>query len=145
MKGEAEPAKDSGQPVVWAEIDLGALRWNFDVARHRAGGRRLMPVVKADGYGHGAARVAGTLARAGADALCVAILDEAIDLDGRHFQMDVLRFDFGERPQLVASFERASRQPMSRASSVPVSAWNAASFAASRAARCIAGRARPCA
>lgn len=38
----------------WAEIDLGAIRHNFDAIRTQAGpGVRLMAVVKANAYGHG--------------------------------------------------------------------------------------------
>ncbi|MGC3004075.1 alanine racemase, partial [Streptomyces sp. G35A] len=38
-----------------AEIDLAALRANVRALRERAPGAALMAVVKADGYGHGAA------------------------------------------------------------------------------------------
>ena len=46
-----------------AVIDLAALRHNLAVARQRAGSARLVAVVKADGYGHGAARLLPALAR----------------------------------------------------------------------------------
>ncbi len=46
----------------WAEIDLGALRHNLAVAREFARGREIMPVVKADAYGHGLAQVVEALA-----------------------------------------------------------------------------------
>jgi alanine racemase len=45
-----------------------------------SGGSAVMPVVKADAYGHGMVPVARILAEAGADALCVATLDEAVVL-----------------------------------------------------------------
>jgi alanine racemase len=45
-----------------------------------ADGGAVMPVVKADAYGHGMIPVARTLAAAGAAALCVATLDEGIAL-----------------------------------------------------------------
>jgi len=45
-----------------------------------ADGVAVMPVVKADAYGHGMIPVARTLASAGAAALCVATLDEAVAL-----------------------------------------------------------------
>ena len=41
---------------------------------------RVEPVVKADAYGHGLVPVAQALEAAGADALCLATLDEAIEL-----------------------------------------------------------------
>lgn len=51
-------------PRSWAEIDLSALRHNAQVARELAGpGGRVMAVVKADAYGHGAETVAWELLR----------------------------------------------------------------------------------
>ena len=61
----------------WAEVDLGALVRNYRWLVQRAAGRKLIPVVKADGYGHGAAPVARALRAAGAELLAVAALDEA--------------------------------------------------------------------
>ncbi len=50
----------------WAEIDLGAIRHNARVALAHAGpGARVLAVVKADGYGHGAGPVARALAADG--------------------------------------------------------------------------------
>jgi alanine racemase len=66
-----------------AEVNLAALRHNLRVvARHAkdAGGAHVWPVLKADGYGHGAPAVARTLERAGAEGFCVALLEEAIEL-----------------------------------------------------------------
>lgn len=62
-----------------ARIDADALRHNYRRACDLAGGARVMAVVKADGYGHGLARVAGALA---GDAPCfaVACLEEALVL-----------------------------------------------------------------
>ena len=68
--------------TAWVEIDTAALASNLAVLRRTAGpGVALLPVVKADAYGHGMVPVARTLAAAGADGLCVATLDEAIVLD----------------------------------------------------------------
>jgi len=48
---------------VWAEIDLGALRRNMAKIVQRTGpGTRVLAVVKADAYGHGAVPVARALA-----------------------------------------------------------------------------------
>jgi alanine racemase len=66
-----------------AEVNLAALRHNLRVvARHAkdAGGASVWPVLKADGYGHGAPAVARTLERAGAEGFCVALLEEAVEL-----------------------------------------------------------------
>ncbi|MDB4944170.1 MAG: Alanine racemase [Labilithrix sp.] len=68
-----------------AEVNLAALRHNLRVVTRHAyaanGERaRVWPVLKADGYGHGAPAVARTLERAGAEGFCVALLEEAVEL-----------------------------------------------------------------
>ncbi len=50
----------------------------------------MLPVVKADGYGHGMLAVARVLEGAGADALCVATLDEAIALRDGAIELPIL-------------------------------------------------------
>ena len=61
-------------------IDLGALRRNVAQLRSVLGSTELWAVVKADGYGHGAAGVARAAADAGASALCVATVAEGLSL-----------------------------------------------------------------
>jgi alanine racemase len=61
-------------------IDLAALRRNAGTLLRSLAGAELFAVVKADGYGHGAADVAGAALGAGASALCVATVPEAIVL-----------------------------------------------------------------
>ena len=57
----------------WTEIDLNAIRHNTSAVKQRIdNGVRLMAVVKADGYGHGAVRCAKTALNSGADYLGVA-------------------------------------------------------------------------
>ncbi len=63
----------------WAEIDLGALRHNFEYARAQSG-KKVMCVIKADAYGHGAVRCGLYLQSIGADAFAVACLAEAVEL-----------------------------------------------------------------
>ncbi|MFT3865739.1 MAG: alanine racemase [Solirubrobacterales bacterium] len=60
-----------------ARIDLGALRANCERLRAELGEARLCAVVKADGYGHGAADCAGAAVAGGASALAVASAGEA--------------------------------------------------------------------
>jgi alanine racemase len=63
------------------EIDLDALRHNLTQARRRAGKeRQILAVVKADAYGHGAAKVAPILQEAGADMFGVALVEEGMEL-----------------------------------------------------------------
>ncbi len=61
-------------------IDLGALRRNVVRLRSVLGPSELWAVVKADGYGHGAADVARAAVDAGASALCVATVAEGLSL-----------------------------------------------------------------
>lgn len=63
-----------------AEINLGHLRHNLRVIRRFVGNTHVWGVLKADGYGHGAPAVARTLERAGIDGICVALLEEAVEL-----------------------------------------------------------------
>jgi alanine racemase len=67
------------RPTV-AEIDLGALRHNYHALRTLAGAARIMAIVKADAYGHGAVTVARTLAEEGCDYFGVATIGEAREL-----------------------------------------------------------------
>ena len=61
-------------------LDLGAIRRNTARLRDAAGGAELWAVVKAEGYGHGAVDVSKAALEAGATALCVATLPEALHL-----------------------------------------------------------------
>ena len=64
----------------WAEIDLTALRSNFDYIRRTVGGP-VCAVVKADAYGHGDTVVARVLQEQGAAGFAVSSLGE-----GRHLR-----------------------------------------------------------
>jgi alanine racemase len=64
----------------WAEIDLGALEHNYKVLGEMSGAAKLLGVVKADAYGHGAVEVSKRLVGAGCGYLGVACLDEAVRL-----------------------------------------------------------------
>lgn len=63
-----------------AVVDLDAIRHNVELLAGAAPGAALMAVVKADGYGHGAVRVAQTALAAGASWIGVCTLGEALDL-----------------------------------------------------------------
>ena len=63
------------------EVDLDALSHNIDeFRRHLKKHVKMMIVVKADAYGHGAVEVAKAALSAGASYLAVAFLDEAVEL-----------------------------------------------------------------
>jgi alanine racemase len=61
-------------------VDLGAIRRNAATLLRALDGSELWGVVKADGYGHGAADVGAAALGAGASALCVATVPEALAL-----------------------------------------------------------------
>ncbi len=73
-------------------IDLGALKRNVQVLRRAAGDAELWAVVKANGYGHGAVDVAGAALAAGATALCVATVPEALELRPQFHGVRILVF-----------------------------------------------------
>ena len=64
----------------WAEIDLEALDHNVRHIRAAVSPAQVWAVVKADGYGHGAAAVAAQAMRSGATGLCVALVQEGVSL-----------------------------------------------------------------
>ena len=100
-------------PGVLAEavVDLGAIEHNVRVLREYAGSAQVMAVVKADGYGHGATRVARAVLSAGAAELGVATVDEALALRADGITAPVLAWlhppglDFG--PALLADVQIA--------------------------------------
>jgi alanine racemase len=61
-------------------VDLGAIRRNAATVLQAAGGAELWAVVKAEGYGHGAVDASKAALEAGATALCVATMPEALHL-----------------------------------------------------------------
>lgn len=70
-----------GQRPTWAEIDLDALAANFRGVRARVGRDvKVMAVVKANAYGHGAKECARKLSSAGAQWFAVALPEEAVEL-----------------------------------------------------------------
>jgi alanine racemase len=67
--------------TAWLEIDLDRLAGNLAAIRAALSGAVTVEVVvKADAYGHGAVPVAHAALAAGARGLCVATLDEALEL-----------------------------------------------------------------
>ncbi|HEX4334408.1 MAG TPA: alanine racemase [Polyangiaceae bacterium] len=72
-----------------AVINLAALRHNLRVLQ-RATKSPVWAVLKADGYGHGAKAVARTLERAGVTGICVALLEEGIELREAGIKLPIL-------------------------------------------------------
>jgi alanine racemase len=76
----------------WAEIDLDAVRHNVKTLKRRAPNSRLMAVVKADAYGHGAAEVARACVEVGADSLAVVTVEEGAELRRAGLEAPILIF-----------------------------------------------------
>ncbi|MHB0976405.1 MAG: alanine racemase [Candidatus Aquicultorales bacterium] len=65
----------------WVEIDLDAIRHNVTLVKGIVSPAvKVMAVVKADGYGHGAVEVSRAALEAGAEWLGVALPEEAVEL-----------------------------------------------------------------
>ncbi|HBI64293.1 MAG TPA: alanine racemase [Clostridiales bacterium] len=98
----------------WAEINLSHLEYNFTQIRQCV--RAAMPdakvlgVVKADAYGHGAVAVARTLARAGADFFAVATAAEGAELRQAGFSQPILVLGYvgQEDAPLLARYDIAA-------------------------------------
>jgi alanine racemase len=79
-----------------AEVNLAALRHNLRVLERSVATDPGTPrpaiwgVLKADAYGHGAPAVARTLERAGIAGLCVALLEEAVELRAAGIRAPIL-------------------------------------------------------
>ncbi len=72
---------DSTLKRTWASIDLDALAYNCRHLQERMGpGARMLGVVKADAYGHGAVQSARVLEEMGCAYLAVSNIDEAREL-----------------------------------------------------------------
>lgn len=85
----------SSAPTRLAEVDLGAIAANVRRIRAAAGTPHHMAVVKADGYGHGAAAAARAALAAGSDWLGVADVDEALALRAAGITAPVLAWLHG--------------------------------------------------
>ncbi len=76
---------------VWVDIDLDAFSRNLATIRKTAGrGVRLMLVVKADAYGHGAVGIAHHAVRCGISALGVGTSEEALELRKSGLRLPIL-------------------------------------------------------
>ncbi|HMF57004.1 MAG TPA: alanine racemase [Pyrinomonadaceae bacterium] len=77
----------------WAEINLDALAANFREVRRRVGPRvKVMGVVKANAYGHGAVECARRLSQEGAEWLGVALPEEGFELRSAGLAQPILCF-----------------------------------------------------
>jgi len=75
---------------MWAEVDLDAARANVRALRTLVAPSAVCAVVKADGYGHGAAAVGRAALEAGADCLAVALVEEGVQLRDAGIEAPIL-------------------------------------------------------
>jgi len=74
----------------WVEVDHAAIRANLALIRRAAGDSRVIGVVKANAYGHGAVAVARTLVAEGVERLAVATVDEGAELRAAGIDVPIL-------------------------------------------------------
>lgn len=85
------------------QVDLKTIAYNMDKICEMAGnGVAVMPVIKANGYGHGAVGIAPVLMEHGASYLAVATLNEALEL--RESYKDYPIFILGHTPDRLLHF-----------------------------------------
>ena len=101
----------------WVEVDLEALTENYraltsllappglEKSHFPAGNPRVIPVVKANAYGHGMIPVAHALAAAGATMLAVFFVDEGVKLREAGISQDILVLGTSWRGQETAAIQ----------------------------------------
>jgi len=78
-----------------ANIDLDAFWYNIsEIRRNISSDTMIMGVIKANGYGHGALKLADTLVEAGSEWLGVASVDEGIELRHHGIKLPILVLGF---------------------------------------------------
>lgn len=98
---------DTARQSTRAEIDLGALRDNYRLlqahVRAQNPSTRMISVVKADAYGHGAPACVRALLEEGCDFFAVSCIDEAVAVreicDTAHRSADILIFSYTDPAQ----------------------------------------------
>ena len=67
--------------ITWTEVDLNAIEHNLKAIKSKVGsGTKILSIVKADAYGHGAVKASQTLEQNGTDMFGVAFPGEGIEL-----------------------------------------------------------------
>lgn len=96
----------------WVEIDQAALSDNVrQLKKLLASSTQLMAVVKADAYGHGATMVARIALDAGASGLCVATLQEGIQLREAGIEAPILLLGAINTPEQVKAIAHWTLEP----------------------------------
>ncbi len=88
--GGSRRVDDGGGRWAGVDVDLDALAHNVGVVLAAAAPAELWAVVKANAYGHGAVPVARAALGAGASGLCVALVQEAVELRAAGVEAPIL-------------------------------------------------------
>lgn len=79
----------------WAEVSLDNIKENYQFIKNELKNTQIVPVVKANAYGHGDFEVASIFDKnPDVPFLCVASLDEAISLSSKGIEKDILIFSY---------------------------------------------------
>jgi len=96
----------------WVEVNLAAISHNVRQIRSLLSPQTdLMAVVKADGYGHGAALIAQTVLQAGATWLGVATIPEGIELREAGIEAPILLLGATHTPEQIRAIVHWRLQP----------------------------------
>ncbi len=79
---------------IWVEVDLTKLRNNFKKIKKIVGNCKIIGVVKADAYGHGAKEVTKVLEKEGIFGVAVASLEEALNLRESKVKIPILTLGY---------------------------------------------------
>jgi len=112
MAGIQRSSRNAARRPVWAEVSLGALAYNLEAIRKyvnppqekRKMPRKILSIVKGNGYGHGGPEVAKALEKAGSDWFGVTCADEGIAVRKSGVRRPILiltSFVPGEESRLV--------------------------------------------
>jgi len=72
------------------EVDLNAIKKNYQKIKEHVGSCKVMPVLKANAYGHGLLRIAQLFEELNADCLGVAVVEEGIFLREKGINIPIL-------------------------------------------------------
>ena len=89
----------------YVEVDLNHLYNNYQNAKNMAGGLNLIPVVKANAYGHGAKEVVEFLYEKGVDHFAVSLLEEALELREIFPNIRILTMGIVQKDGLIIASE----------------------------------------
>ncbi len=78
----------------YLEIDLSAYENNIRFFQRKLDHSKIMAVVKSDGYGHGAKKIARTAIESGVNKLAVAFLEEGIELREAGIEVPILVMNY---------------------------------------------------